>query len=114
MGGAANAALGHDDDEEGRDSIEMTLPKKDISAICKSLKKALGAEEDSEEEDASEEEAEDTRIFSDEEEGNNDVSKTLEYSRNEISNRLSNALNSLEEFDIKKARAVLKNLIDDL
>jgi hypothetical protein len=50
----------------------------------------------------------------DEEEGGNGVSKALEYSRNEISSRLDNVLNSLEEFDIKKARAVLKNLINDL
>jgi hypothetical protein len=53
-------------------------------------------------------------IDDDEEEGGNNVSKTLEYSRNEISSRLTNALSSLEEFDIKKARAVLKNLINDL
>jgi hypothetical protein len=50
----------------------------------------------------------------DEEEGDNSVSKALEYSRTEISNRLSNALNSLEEFDVKKVREVLKNLINDL
>jgi hypothetical protein len=68
IGGAANAALGRDDDEEDKDSIEMTLPKSNISSICKALKKALGAEEDSEEEytdeedDASEEEAEDSFI----------------------------------------------------
>lgn len=66
MGGAANAALGRDDDEEDQNSIEMTLPKNDISCICKALKKALGAEEDSEEEYSNDED-EDTRIFSDKE-----------------------------------------------
>jgi hypothetical protein len=66
MGGAANAALGRDDDEEDNNTIEMTLPKSDISDICKALKKALGAEEDSEEEYFDDED-EDTRIFSDQE-----------------------------------------------